>query len=132
MQGRHARSQLQWLTCGSHRGQIGAQAAGHDRRKYGPFLLCLPAEPLAVITLHVVLSALLAGGKTAPAAGLPEGESGREAGSARVTPLVLQIGRARPAAATDPECIASAPFCACFYLTELKTNCEAAKCDLDW
>lgn len=67
-----------------------------DRRKYGPLLLCLPPEPLAVITLHVVLSALLAGARGSPAAGVVEFDLGREAGSTKVMPLVLQIGRVRP------------------------------------
>lgn len=66
-----------------------------DRRKYGPLLLCLPPEPLAVITLHVVLSALLAGARGSPAAGVVEFDLGREAGSTKVMPLVLQIGRVR-------------------------------------
>ena len=66
-----------------------------DRRKYGPLLLCLPPEPLAVITLHVVLSALLAGARGSPAAGVAEFDLGREAGSTKVMPLVLQIGRVR-------------------------------------
>ena len=77
--------------------QIGAQQVALDRRKYGPLLLCLPPEPLAVITLHVVLSALLAGGRGAPAAGVAEFDAGREAGSTKVMPLVLQVGRVRAA-----------------------------------
>ena len=63
---------------------------------YAPLLLCLPPEPLAVIALHCALSTLL-GGKPAPGMGAGfDAEIRREAGSARVVTLVLQIGRARP------------------------------------
>ncbi len=64
---------------------------------YGPLLLCLPPEPLAVITLHCALSSLL-GGKPSSGAQF-DTDMRREAGSARVINLVLQIGKARHAAA---------------------------------
>ena len=80
--------------------QCGEQTWALDRRVYGPLLLCLPPEPLAVITLHCALSSLL-GGKPSSGMGGAQFDTDmrREAGSARVINLVLQIGKARHAAA---------------------------------
>jgi len=74
-----------------------AGVPGTDRSRYGPRLLLLDADLLAVLALHTALAHCLAApGRGAPASGgrAPSPAKARAAGTARFTPLALAVGRA--------------------------------------
>lgn len=61
------------------------------RHKYGPFLLLLPPEQLAVITLHQVLSSIMVGTRSRSAENPDTWKL--QAGKTRLTALAYDIGK---------------------------------------